>query len=409
MQRLTIGFIFNRKKEHLKDKEKKFFPIEMRMQLTGEKNPKYVTIDKVKLSEWSDKKKEVIKSDRAKALNKLMLETKLKAINYFDEKRSANESILLSDIRRHLSGGEYFSFVDFLEYEITHNKDISSGTIRQHLATVSRLKMFKVNISFKELNYDFFKRLESHWLNADKKNGKGKLSRNYTSEMLANLNVYMEEAVRKGLVKENPLSRIKRKKEKKDPVFLTYPEEVSRLEKLEVNKLPVFRKVTYELSKDILLFGIYTGLRIGDILGDRKTKKGYLSKEMITKEENGLRLRKEANKTKSKTGAKINLPLWKLFNGKPQLIVLKYLDQKGDRLFPETSPSSILIHLRIFMKEIGVERKIDIHTMRHTFAMALLNHQRVSLHIVQKLLGHSTISTTEIYSRLLDETVDDEL
>ena len=52
----------------------------------------------------------------------------------------------------------------------------------------------------------------------------------------------------------------------------------------------------------------------------------------------------------------------------------------------------------------GINKKITYHTARHTCA-TLLVHQGVPITTVQKLLGHTSVKTTEIYSEVFDETI----
>jgi len=49
------------------------------------------------------------------------------------------------------------------------------------------------------------------------------------------------------------------------------------------------------------------------------------------------------------------------------------------------------------VKEVGLGKKIGAHTFRHTFATHLVN-EGADIRIVQELLGHSSISTTQIYT-----------
>jgi site-specific recombinase XerD len=67
-------------------------------------------------------------------------------------------------------------------------------------------------------------------------------------------------------------------------------------------------------------------------------------------------------------------------------------------------PQSIRSKLRRYATDIGLARRITPHMLRHT-AATLLIEQGVDIRFVQRLLGHSSIATTEIYTHVSDEAL----
>lgn len=70
-----------------------------------------------------------------------------------------------------------------------------------------------------------------------------------------------------------------------------------------------------------------------------------------------------------------------------------FLNKKGNRL--ERGTIERLVHH--YLSEVTTQKKRSPHVLRHTFATQMLNHEG-DLQAVKELLGHSSISTTEIYT-----------
>jgi site-specific recombinase XerD len=67
-------------------------------------------------------------------------------------------------------------------------------------------------------------------------------------------------------------------------------------------------------------------------------------------------------------------------------------------------PQSIRPELRRYSTRVGAMRRITPHMLRHT-AATILNERGVDIRFVQRLLGHSSIATTEIYTLVSDEAL----
>ena len=60
-------------------------------------------------------------------------------------------------------------------------------------------------------------------------------------------------------------------------------------------------------------------------------------------------------------------------------------------------------------KEAGVEKNITFHMARHTFATTITLSHGIPIETVSKMLGHTSIKTTQIYAKILDTKVMDDM
>jgi integrase/recombinase XerD len=86
--------------------------------------------------------------------------------------------------------------------------------------------------------------------------------------------------------------------------------------------------------------------------------------------------------------------------GRPKLVTPKspanvFLTQRGTPFAAVT----LWLHIKNRVRRAGVERNITPHMLRHSFATHLLEHG-ADLRVIQELLGHANISTTEVYTHV---------
>ena len=255
--------------------------------------------------------------------------------------------------------------------------DRKRSTKENLMTTVTVLQEFRPGLDFKDITYTFLKDFEVHL----KEKGN---SVNTVAKHMRQLRTLVNEAINQGYIPSDayPFRKYKIKQEKGRKEFLT-PDELKRLENLDVDK-----KLRHVL--DAFLFCCYTGLRYSDFC--------QLTPENIIRV-NGKRW---LHFKSVKTDVEIRLPLHLLFEGKA-LAVLERYDIVTD--FAKIGPNSEANkHLAQLATLARIRKHITYHTARHTCA-TLLVHQDVPITTVQKLLGHTSVRTTEVYSEVLSNTI----
>ena len=256
--------------------------------------------------------------------------------------------------------------------------DRKRSTKENLLTTITVLQEFRPGLDFKDITYTLLRDFEVHL----KEKGN---SVNTIAKHLRQLRTLVSEAINQGYIPSDayPFRKFKIKQEKGRKEFLT-PDELRKLENLQVSD----KRLRHVL--DAFLLCCYTGLRYSDFC--------QLTPENIIRV-NGKRWLYFKS---VKTDVEIRLPLHLLFEGKA-LAVLERYDIVTD--FAKIGPNSEANkHLAQLSALARIRKHITYHTARHTCA-TLLVHQGVPITTVQKLLGHTSVRTTEVYSEVLSNTI----
>ena len=89
-------------------------------------------------------------------------------------------------------------------------------------------------------------------------------------------------------------------------------------------------------------------------------------------------------------------PRAELLKGVPTDVV--FPSKRGTQMTRQT----FWYRIKIYAQRAGINKSLSPHTLRHAFATHLLNHG-ADLRVVQMLLGHADISTTQIYTHVARE------
>lgn len=261
--------------------------------------------------------------------------------------------------------------------EYVQHSDRRESTKENLYTTITVLQEFRPGLDFKDITYSFLKDFEVYL--REKGNGI-----NTVAKHLRQLRTLVNEAINQGYIHADayPFRKFKIKQERGRHEFLT-PDELKKLENLEVND----RKLRHVL--DAFLFCCYVGLRYSDFC--QLTPANFIRV-------NG---KKWLHFKSIKTGIELRLPLHLLFEGK----ALSILDRYNIAEFASLgSNSEVNKALSVIAGMARIKKHVTYHTARHTCA-TLLIHQGVPITTVQKLLGHTSVKTTEIYSEILSNTI----
>jgi site-specific recombinase XerD len=78
-------------------------------------------------------------------------------------------------------------------------------------------------------------------------------------------------------------------------------------------------------------------------------------------------------------------------------------------LLPVYSNQKTNQYLKEIAKVLKINKKLSFHTARHTFATTVTLSNGVPIETVSKLLGHTKLSTTQIYARVIDSKIASDL
>ncbi|MBA6316300.1 site-specific integrase [Cellulophaga baltica] len=271
---------------------------------------------------------------------------------------------------------------------------LKQGTLKNYSTTETYLNKFlaqerKVSdIYLKQLNYRFICDFEHYLRNYKNRKKQLMMANNGVMKHLERFKKMINLAVKLEWIPKNPFQQFQLKFDKFDRLYLTERE-------LELIEHTVFKQNRLEQVKDCFLFSCYTGLSYVDVkeLTVHKITKGIDHQNWIfTKRE--------------KTNELVKIPILP----KAWDILEKY---KADKNFQGvlllSSNQKTNSYLKEIAKDCGIQKNITFHVARHTFATTIMLSNGVPIETVSKLLGHTKLSTTQIYARVVETKISEDI
>jgi integrase/recombinase XerD len=270
----------------------------------------------------------------------------------------------------------------FLEF-LTVEKGLSPNTIKSYSLDLQKLFLYfkKEKISWQKAGEEDLIRFIHHQSRAS-------LSSRSLARLISSVKSFYRFLVLDGMISKNPASNLSTPKLWLDlPKFLTEEEVEKLIAQPEIKSSQSLR------DKAMLEFLYATGLRVSELtrlkLKDLNLEQGFVL-------------------CRGKGGKERIVPI----GHAAQLVLRRYLQEVRPGLDKKEDDSLFLTNrggaftrqgfwkmLKKYGKQAGLEKKISPHVLRHSFATHLLE-RGADLRSVQLMLGHSQITTTQIYTHV---------
>ena len=338
--------------------------------------------------------------EEARTINNYLTTLRNKVLHHINSLELQGIDVTAESLRQAVMGieEEEHILIELFDY---HNdrmkslvgKDYAEATYKKYKYTLDKVKAFilhqykKSDVPLSDLNHAFITNFEFYLKTKDKK----KIENNTAMKYIKNMKKVVRIAVQNEWIDRDPFTRFACPYKDPKRGFLSAEE----LKKLEDKDLPIQR---LDQVRDMFVFCCYTGLAFIDLesLTPSDVKIGIDGERWITI-------------YRQKTDSRTSIPLMP----KAVEIVNKYKNH------PEAVNKGMLLpvlsnqKLNAYLKEIAVicdiDKNLNWHLSRHTFATTVTLSNGVPIETVSRMLGHTSIKTTQIYSKVVDTKVSNDM
>ena len=210
-----------------------------------------------------------------------------------------------------------------------------------------------------------------------------------TARFLSSLRSFYRWALRENLITEDPSLRIESPKQGKP-----LPKSLSESDVEKLLEMPDLDRVVEFRDRTMLELLYACGLRVSELVG--------LTMSQVSLNQGVIRVMGKGSKERLVPMGEEALLWLQRYTRGPRADLLQ--GRPSDVLFPSNRGTAMTrqtfwYRIKIYGERAGIQSHLSPHTLRHAFATHLLNHG-ADLRVVQMLLGHSDLSTTQIYTHV---------
>ena len=257
-------------------------------------------------------------------------------------------------------------------------------TAKKHLANYIQHEYRVEDIPVKNIDHKFISGFE-FYLKSVRKCG-----HNSAIKYITNFKKIIRIAFANDWIQKDPFINWKARLKVVDREFLS-EDELQRLfeQEISIDRL--------DLVRDIFLFCCFTGLAYSDV-------KKLSSNDIVLGNKGERWIKTHRTKTKTRSSIPI-LPI-------AETILEKYIDHpevsKG-KLLPVLSNQKMNAYLKEIADLCNITKNLTFHLARHTFATTVTLSNGVSIESVSKMLGHTSLRTTQHYAKILDKKISEDM
>ena len=285
----------------------------------------------------------------------------------------------------------------FIYHNETSTTDLKWSTLKHYYVTQRYLVKFldeqhqASDIYLHQLDYKFVKDFEVYLRNHKPKDHQKQINNNGVMKHIIRLKKMVNLALNLQWIDNDPFAAYKLKIQKVNR------EQLSEKELADMEK-KVFTIERLDMVRDLFVFCCYTGLSYVDVIN--------LTPGHIVAGTDG---EKWIRTCREKTMIPVNVPLL------PQ--ALKILDKykanirslSGGKVFPVMSNQKVNSYLKEISEVCNITKNVTFHLARHTFATTITLSNGVPIETVSKMLGHTKITTTQIYAKVVERKLKEDM
>ncbi|WP_159516878.1 site-specific integrase [Sunxiuqinia indica] len=387
--RITVSFSLKRSKSRADGK----CPVYVRCTMNGQRFELSTGIFIIQES-WDDGMQKVIgRTEEAKILNNRLDKIGSRVQDVYNQLESKGNPFSVFHVKSRLQGvSDEKGVIEILDniikgIEARVGNDYSEGTLkhyktsRERLAHFFKIKLRKNDFPLSMVDYSFLNSFDLYLKTEHR------LKPNTVLTYHKHLKKVLNTAIAMNLLSHNPYSSFKVSRNETHRDYLTI-QELEKIKSKEINTLRM------EIIRDVFVFACYTGLGYAELI--------ELSHSHIHQGNDGG---KWIIIDRNKTNIRCQIPLLP----QAKAILGKYgnfpENKNKGKLLPVRSNQKMNEYLKELAEICGIKKKLSMHVARHTFATTVTLANGVPIETVSKMLGHTSLKTTQIYARIVDSKI----